>query len=511
MIGAPDDLYEDAACGLMLTSSDGLIQRVNTTFCRWAGFDKTDLEGKRRVQDLLTVGGRIFHQTHWAPLLRLQGSVAEVKIDLVGASGQPMPMMLNALRRERAEAFVHELAFFLAEDRHKYETELLLARRRAEESLTAQLVLQSELRRAGVRLKIALETADLHVWHIDGITGQVSFEDRFALLLGYAEPRPISGEEFLALVEPADRDQLTRASAEAMNPASGIYRCVYRINGTDGIQRAVLSSGRAQFAADGRCEYFTGVLQDITEQRQQQAEAESRALFAEQMVGIASHDLRNPLQGIFLAAEMLSAQSEPEKHARIVEGVRKAAARATRLVTELLDFTQARIGRGLSVVIKPIYLDAVLADCASELTLAFPDRELLYRCDIPPATVCNADADRVHQMVGNLVSNAMTYGAKNKPVNLSLETAVNGIALVVHNQGPPIPPEMIPTLFEPLTRGVETHSEKRSIGLGLFIVREIAKAHHAEVTVSSSAGQGTSFTVTFAVVDELEEPHQTER
>ena len=100
-------------------------------------------------------------------------------------------------------------------------------------------------------------------------------------------------------------------------------------------------------------------------------------------------------------------------------------------------------------------------------------------------------------MVGNLVSNAMTYGAADRAVSLSLDAAVNGVALRVHNYGPPIPPDMIPTLFEPLTRGVETQSEKRSIGLGLFIVREIAKVHHAEVAVTSTADQGTSFTVTF--------------
>ena len=152
------------------------------------------------------------------------------------------------------------------------------------------------------------------------------------------------------------------------------------------------------------------------------------------------------------------------------------------------------------MAIKPIHLNAVLTECVAELALAFPDRQLLYRCDIPLTTTCNADADRVQQMVGNLVSNAMTYGAKDKPVSLSLVTVVNRIALVVHNEGPPIPPEMIPTLFEPLTRGVETHSDKRSIGLGLFIVREIAKAHHAEVIVMSSVEQGTSFTITFAPV-----------
>jgi sigma-B regulation protein RsbU (phosphoserine phosphatase) len=490
-------LYEDAACGLMLTSANGLIERVNTTFCRWTGFEKAELEGKRRIQDLLTVGGRIYHQTHWAPLIKLQGSVAEVKIDLINASGRPLPMMLNASSRERGGSPVHELAFFLAEDRHKYETELLHARQRAEESLKAQLMLQAELRRADVRLKIALETANLYVWHVDVTTGEFTFDERCALLLGYPAPQPLSDEEFLRRVEPADRNELALASKAATHPSSGVYRCTYRINGIDGIQRTVVSSGRVQFSLEGQGEYFTGVLQDITELNEQKAQAESRALFAEQMVGIVSHDLRNPLQGISLAADILSKAVTPEKQARVVGGMRNAANRATRLVSDLLDFTQARIGRGLTVTIKPIQLHGVLSECIAELTPAFPGRELLYQSEIDPTTTCFADADRVHQMVGNLISNAMTYGAKDAPVIVSLALAPRGVALRVHNQGPPIPPDIIPKLFEPLTRGADTHSENRSIGLGLFIVKEIVKAHRAEVMVRSSVEHGTSFTILF--------------
>ena len=75
-IGLPDAevLFEEAACGLLVTSRDGIIRRVNKTFCRWMGYCASELVGLRRIQDLLTMGGRIFHQTHWAPLLQIQGS-----------------------------------------------------------------------------------------------------------------------------------------------------------------------------------------------------------------------------------------------------------------------------------------------------------------------------------------------------------------------------------------------------------------------------------------------------
>ncbi|RML89909.1 Sensory box histidine kinase, partial [Pseudomonas syringae pv. maculicola] len=87
----------------------------------------------RRFQDLLNLAGKVFLQTHWAPLLQTQGSIAEVKVELIHADGRSVPMMLNAIRREYPSGFLHEVAVFLAEERNKYERELLAARKLAEE------------------------------------------------------------------------------------------------------------------------------------------------------------------------------------------------------------------------------------------------------------------------------------------------------------------------------------------------------------------------------------------
>ncbi|MDQ6680511.1 MAG: PAS domain-containing protein, partial [Pseudomonadota bacterium] len=83
----PDALFEHAACGLLLTSADGRIRRVNATFCGWVGYAASELVDKRRIQDLLTIGGRVFHQTHFSPLMQMQGSVSEVKLDVMHCSG----------------------------------------------------------------------------------------------------------------------------------------------------------------------------------------------------------------------------------------------------------------------------------------------------------------------------------------------------------------------------------------------------------------------------------------
>ena len=102
MPGPPDesaeDLYENAPCGYLSTDPDGLIVRVNATFLRWTGHRREELVGRRRFAELLTGGGRIYHETHYAPLLRMQGSVREIALDIVRADGTRLPVLVNSER-----------------------------------------------------------------------------------------------------------------------------------------------------------------------------------------------------------------------------------------------------------------------------------------------------------------------------------------------------------------------------------------------------------------------------
>ncbi|NNU45506.1 PAS domain-containing protein [Ramlibacter sp. B156] len=130
---AADALYEEAPCGLLLAAADGRILQANATLCRLLGFDCDDLVGKLRLHELLTMGGRIFWQTHLQPLLRLQSSVAEVKLELRRHDGGTIPVMVNIAERPWQDATLLHMAVFFAEDRHKYERELLLQRQRLEQ------------------------------------------------------------------------------------------------------------------------------------------------------------------------------------------------------------------------------------------------------------------------------------------------------------------------------------------------------------------------------------------
>ncbi|SDR55023.1 PAS domain S-box-containing protein [Paraburkholderia fungorum] len=145
------DAFEQAPCGLLSTATDGTILRVNGTFCRWTGFAAVELLDQRRIQDLLTMGGKVFHQTHWAPLLQMQRSVAEVKLEIRHRDGHKVPMLINAVRHRQGDSEYDDFACMLVMDRHAYEQELLRVRQQAQRALDEKTVAEEALRCADRR------------------------------------------------------------------------------------------------------------------------------------------------------------------------------------------------------------------------------------------------------------------------------------------------------------------------------------------------------------------------
>ena len=131
----PEELYDNAPCGYLSTLPDGTIVKVNGTLLAWTGYARADLHG-RRFQELLPAGDRIFHETHFAPLLRMQGHVREIAVQLVCNNGRRLPVLVNSVLKydEEGAPQMVRTAIFDATERRSYEEELLAARRRAEES-----------------------------------------------------------------------------------------------------------------------------------------------------------------------------------------------------------------------------------------------------------------------------------------------------------------------------------------------------------------------------------------
>jgi sigma-B regulation protein RsbU (phosphoserine phosphatase) len=131
-----DALYERAPCGYLSTTPEGTIIKVNQTFLSLTGYERADLVGRRTFAELLTPGGRIFHETHHAPMLQMHGTAREIALDIVRADGERLPALVNSVleRDERGAPVVVRTAVFDATERRSYERELLRAKERAEES-----------------------------------------------------------------------------------------------------------------------------------------------------------------------------------------------------------------------------------------------------------------------------------------------------------------------------------------------------------------------------------------
>ncbi|HEY0814563.1 MAG TPA: SpoIIE family protein phosphatase, partial [Pseudonocardia sp.] len=144
-----EDLYENAPCGYLSTLLDGRIAKVNTTLLRWLGHEREDLVGRRRFADLLTIGGKIYHETHFAPLLHMHGAVGGIALDMVTSSGARLPVLVTSTVKNGLDGqpLLIRTTVFDARDRRAYEQELLRARRDADRERDRAQALATTLQR----------------------------------------------------------------------------------------------------------------------------------------------------------------------------------------------------------------------------------------------------------------------------------------------------------------------------------------------------------------------------
>jgi signal transduction histidine kinase len=234
---------------------------------------------------------------------------------------------------------------------------------------------------------------------------------------------------------------------------------------------------------------------DVTERRAAESEEKRRAAFEQQLIGIVSHDLRNPLHTIRLSATHgLRSVSEAGQR-RVLERIVLASNRAGRMIDDLLDFTSVRFGGGLGVQRKPVNLHVLVAQVVDEMVATRPERRVATEVSGDGGGLW--DEDRLVQVLQNLVGNALQHTSEDVAVRVRTRGDAERVILDVHNGGPPIASDDLPSLFEPFQRGRGARSGAgRSMGLGLYITCHIVQAHGGTVTVRSTSEEGTTFTVT---------------
>ncbi len=220
---------------------------------------------------------------------------------------------------------------------------------------------------------------------------------------------------------------------------------------------------------------------------------QSRRMF----LAILGHDLRNPLNSISMAAQLLARTTDKHLDSpRALSVIETNTETITRLIRDLIDFASTGPGSTMPLTRSPVDIEILCRQVFEEFCVAYPQRTLRFHSDGDLTGDC--DAARLRQVVSNLMGNALQHGSTEGPIELSVASNGATVVLSVHNEGPPIPPEMLATIFDPLTRYTIPDSTAQrvpgSVGLGLYIVREIVVAHGGTVEVASTE-EGTTFTV----------------
>jgi signal transduction histidine kinase len=215
--------------------------------------------------------------------------------------------------------------------------------------------------------------------------------------------------------------------------------------------------------------------------------------FAEQFIGILSHDLRNPLDAIGAAAGLLKLRAKDESDRALANRIATSVDRMNGMVSQLLDFSRDRLAGGIPITRTRVDARSVVAAAVDELRQVHPALDL--RFDRSAAAQGDWDAQRLRQVVLNLVANAIEYGHAAWPIDVFLEVSDEQLVLEIHNEGEPISTQALPHVFDPYRRSAVPPARTPGLGLGVFIARQIVVAHGGTIEIRSSAKAGTTFSV----------------
>jgi sigma-B regulation protein RsbU (phosphoserine phosphatase) len=210
------------------------------------------------------------------------------------------------------------------------------------------------------------------------------------------------------------------------------------------------------------------------------------AQLREQFIAVLGHDLRNPLAAISAGARILqrSGALRDHKELRVLDMINSTVTRMSDLIDNVLDFARGRLGGGLTLIRDANrLLEPMLEQVIDELRTASPGRIIETSIAITEPVDC--DRTRIGQLVSNLIGNALTHGAPDKPVRVGAMTEGGIFEVWIANAGEPIPESAMHKLFEPFFRG-DVHDSRQGLGLGLHIASQIAQAHGGKLAVTST-------------------------
>ncbi len=508
----PSGAYLDVApCGLVALSSGGTLLAVNKEFARLTGYAQAQLLDGMRFQELLSIAGKIFFDTHMDPLLRMQGFVRELAFELLDIEGKRVPVLVNAYLEQdesNSDACHIHLAIIEARSRRSYEEELRVAKKRAEEAEAKARKLTNDLER-----RVALRTQERdRIWRVSQdiftvLTERGSFvsvSPAFQRILGWSE----DSAKALSLKEIAHSDDVdaTQRALEQLSTMQPVEHLEVRNLHSDGSYRWVAWK---IFPSD---KVLYGVGRDITDEKNkaealaktQDALRQAQKLEAiGKLTGGVAHDFNNILQVISGNLELLRMHGDVHTHSNTyLESAISAVSKGADLASRLLSFARKQplkpTPTDLGALLRGI--DQLLQRTLGEAV----DVSIKISDDL---WVTSVDQNLMENVILNLAINARDAMCGEGQLSIELDNtvldeaytrAVEGLTpgqftmLTVTDTGVGMPEHVKKRVFEPF---FTTKPEGSGTGLGLSMVYGFVKQSGGHISIYSEEGKGTSFRI----------------
>jgi len=345
-------------------------------------------------------------------------------------------------------------------------------------------------------MQVALEAASIGTWELDPRTHTLHLDASSQAIMGLGSPVLFADAELV--MHPDDRPRLREALAASLDPQSRApYAVEYRVVEPGQSERWNAVWARPYFDGDEAVRLI-GAVRDATERKLASEALQRDAAFRERFIAILAHDLRTPLTALRLSSQLLIRRTVTEKVAKdLGRRIEATSNRMDRMIADLLDFTRSRQSGGMPVELADADLEPICRSVVQEVEIAAPTRVIVF--EHHGDTRGRWDEGRLQQIVSNLVSNAIDYSPESSEVRVTLRGDDSQVTLAVQNHGVPIPELTLRSLFDPFRRGSSgsvSSGRSRGLGLGLYIVEQIAHAHGGKVVARSDELTGTTFTVT---------------
>lgn len=443
---------------------------------------------------------------------------------LAGESEKWLELYNRVLQTGEAIRFQSELATigrvlefyaFRVEDKTQRRAGTILTditeRKRAEEAL----------RESEVRHRLAIQASRMGVWTLDVATGRLDADGRMAEIIGLGPAASYSGPFTWDSVHPDDRSTLQAVLDETLDPTKrDWFEVEVRLVHADGTVRWVQLNGQAMFEggeSQRRSTRILGTVRDVTGRIQAQEalrqSQEGYRRLAEQLqeadrrkdefIGVLSHEIRNPLTAIKLSLSLLRRLDLDGERAGMMKDImNRQVTHLSRLIDDLLDVT--RISRNRVVLQKKcVELTETVRRTLEDYKPVVEEKGVRLESELVPTSICvDADEDRLVQVVGNLLHNAVKFTSKGGVIKVAVAQEGQDAVIRINDNGHGMTPEVLSRVFQPFVQADNSlHRSDGGLGLGLVLVKEFVELHGGAVTAHSDGlGKGSEFTVRLPLV-----------